>query len=84
MEQYSSPHRPLAECVTTIRARLGNCLTHVELLTVAAPFCAPLLELVRDDLREALVAASEAEAVERELTRMLAGPWRPDQQSADT
>ena len=82
MEQYSS-HRSLAECLTTIRARLGSCLNHVELLTVTAPFCAPLLELARDELREALAAASEAEALEHELTRMLAGPWRPHGRGAN-
>ena len=83
MEHHSNPHRPLADCLIAIRVNLGSCLTQVELLTVAAPFCAPLLELVRDELRDALSAAVDAEALERELTRMLAGPAWPDRNRAD-
>lgn len=57
-----------------IRSRIGVSLNHIELLTVAAPFCSPLLELVRDDLREARAALADAEALERELVIRLAGP----------
>lgn len=66
--------RSLEESLTLIRSRLGSCLNHVEMLTVAAPFCAPILELVRDDLREALLLAEDAEDLERKLVTALAGP----------
>lgn len=69
-----SDDRSLAELLVAIRSRIGMSLNHIELLTVAAPFCSPLLELVRDDLREAMGATAEAELVERQITRLLAGP----------
>lgn len=69
--------RPLDELLVVIRSRTGSSLNHVEMLTAAAPFCSPLLELLRDDLRETLSAAAEAELLEREITRMLAGPSYP-------
>jgi hypothetical protein len=66
--------RSLEESLTIIRARLGSSLNHIELLTAAAPFCAPILELARDDLREALRAAEDAEELERKIVKALAGP----------
>jgi hypothetical protein len=71
---HDSEGRSLEELLVAIRSRVGMSLNHVELLTVAAPFCSPLLELVRDDLREAQAALAEAEALERELIIQLAGP----------
>lgn len=68
--------RSLEELLVAIRSRTGSSLNHIELLTVAAPFCSPLLELVRDDLRETMSAAAEAELLEREITRLLAGPTK--------
>jgi hypothetical protein len=70
----SASQRSLEESLIRIRSRVGSCLNHVELLTAAAPFCAPVLELARDDLREALAAAQDAERLERKLVRILAGP----------
>jgi hypothetical protein len=69
-----SEGRSLEELLVATRSRIGVSLNHIELLTVAAPFCSPLLELVRDDLREALDAAQEAERLERKLVRLLVGP----------
>lgn len=69
------PGRSLEELLVAVRTRLGCSLNNVELLTVAAPFCAPLLELVRDDLREALSCMKEAEELERYAVRLLAGPF---------
>jgi len=69
-----SEGRSLEELLVVIRSRIGVSLNHIELLTVAAPFCSPLLELVRDDLREARAALADAEALERELVIRLAGP----------
>ena len=69
-----SEERSLEEHLLTIRSRLGSSLNHVELLAAAAPFCSPLLELVREDLHEAQTAALEAERLERRLVRLLAGP----------
>jgi hypothetical protein len=66
--------RSLEENLTLIRSRLGSCLNQVEMLTVAAPFCAPMLELVRDELREALLATEDAEELERKIVRALTGP----------
>jgi hypothetical protein len=81
MPQDLKATRSLEESLTIVRARLGSCLNQVELLTVAAPFCAPALELVRDDLREALAVARDAAEVERKIVDALAGPstapWRP-------
>jgi hypothetical protein len=75
-----SEGRSLEELLVAIRSRIGISLNHIELLTVAAPFCSPLLELVRDDLREAQAALAEAEALERELVIRLAGPLPPRSQ----
>ena len=72
-----SEERSLEELLVAIRYRIGVSLNHVELLTVSAPFCSPLLELVRDDLREAQAALAEAETIERELVIRLAGPTSP-------
>jgi hypothetical protein len=73
--------RSLEENLTIVRSRLGSCLNQIELLTVVAPFCAPSLELVRDELREALAATRDAEELERKIVKALAGPspfpWRP-------
>jgi len=66
--------RSLEEGLAIVRARLGSCLNQVELLTVAAPFCAPSLELVRDELREALAVTRDAEELERKVVNALAGP----------
>lgn len=67
--------RSLEELLVAIRGRVGSSLNHVGMLTVAAPFCAPLLELARDDLREALAFVREAEELERYTVRLLAGPF---------
>jgi hypothetical protein len=73
--------RSLEESLNIVRARLGSSLNQVELLTVAAPFCAPSLELVREELREALAVVRDAEELEREVVKALAGPspasWQP-------
>ena len=74
MRDHTGIERSLEENLLMIRSRIGSALNDVELLTAAAPFCAPLLELARDDLREALAAAQEAERLERKLIRLLAGP----------
>ncbi len=74
MRNLTETSRSLEEHLLSIRSRVGSSLNHVELLGAAAPFCAPLLELARDDLREALAAVQEAERLERELVRLLAGP----------
>ncbi len=66
--------RSLEESLTIIRARIGMSLNNVELLTASAPYCAPILELVRDDLREALRAVEDVEELERKIVKALAGP----------
>jgi hypothetical protein len=75
--------RSLEQQLIRISSHTGSCLNHGELLTVAAPFCSPLLELVRDDLRETLTAVHEAEALERQLITILAGPTLPFSISSD-
>jgi hypothetical protein len=74
MREHSNTRQSLEEHLLRIRSRIGSSLNHVELLAAAAPFCAPLLELVREDLREAQAAVYEAERLERRLVRLLAGP----------
>lgn len=74
MREHTNTGRSLEEHLLRIRSRVASGLNHVELLAAAAPFCAPLLELVREDLREAQAAAYEAERLERRLVRLLAGP----------
>jgi hypothetical protein len=70
--------RSLSELHTTIQIRLGTALTAIQLLTVAVPFCDPLLVEIQADLRAALEATRAARALEAELTRRLAGsaPYR--------
>ena len=76
MSAAAKPVRCLAELNIAIHSRVGSALAQLEMLLAATPFCAPLLELTRHDLQEALMAVNEAERIERHLTKMLAGPLR--------
>jgi hypothetical protein len=69
-----SEQRSLDENLIRICTRVGSCLSQVEMLTVAAPFCAPSLELMREELREALAAAQAAQRLQRDLVQLIAGP----------
>jgi hypothetical protein len=64
----------LDELHATVRVKVGSAIAAVQLLTVAAPFCDPLLSEVRADLQAALEATLAAQRLEEGGMRRLAGP----------
>jgi hypothetical protein len=66
--------KSLADLHSRIRARISTVLVHVEVLTNVAPFYDPVLDLLEDDLREALEAVQAAVVLSDHIIRSLAGP----------
>ena len=79
LEDVSDRGRSLAELLSSSQFRLVNAYGCLQLITALAPFCDPMLAIVRDDLESALGAIGTARALELEITAQLSGVgqgWR--------
>ena len=76
MEEPKEPSRPLNELHAEGRFRLVQAITSTELLLTLAPFCDPMLSVLRDDLRAALAALTEAAVIDELMAQLVTGTPR--------
>jgi hypothetical protein len=67
-----------AQANRELRFKVGKALSTAELLELALPFCRPLTELLRCDLRAPVRLVEQAEEIEVHVTQLLGSPFGLD------